>query len=123
MSNDLTKYEQEILEYWLRSKQSLRSIATVMRRSHSVLSKEIKKNGGSERKKYRADKAQKIYEKRKQQKRRGKLGMDKDLCEYVEGKLALQWSPEQIAGRLKEAPPKHLGGKYISQQKKKKWIL
>lgn len=122
MSNDLTKYDREMLEYWLRTKQSLRSIAVVMRRSHSVLSKEIRKNGGGERKKYRADKAQKVYEERKHQSRRGKLEMDEELCNYVEKRLAEEWSPEQIAGRLKKFPPEHLRGKYISHESIYYWI-
>ena len=121
MSNNLTYYERQKLEWLLRTSQSLRKIAVVMCRNVSILSREIKRNS-SGRKKYRADVAQKNFEERKEQKRRGKLDMDPELCKYVEEKLALQWSPEQISERLEEAPPEHLRGKYISHESIYHWI-
>ena len=116
MSNDLTNYERQMLEYWLRTKMSLRKIAKAMRRTHSVLSKEINKNGYGGRSKYRADIAQKNYEKRKHKQRTGKLDKYPELKEYVEEKLLLDWSPEQIAGRLKESPPEGLSDVSISPE-------
>ena len=116
MSNDLTNYEREMLQYWLRTKMSLRKIGKVMRRTHSVLSKEINKNGCGVRKKYRADVAQRIYKKRKHKQRMGKLDKCPNLKEYVESKLELDWSPEQIAGRLKDCPPAELVDKTISHE-------
>ena len=70
MSNDLTNYERQKLQCWFRTKMSLRDIAEIMRRTHSVLSKEINKNGGCDRTKYRADVAQRAFEKRRHKQRK-----------------------------------------------------
>lgn len=112
MSNELTFYERQRLEYWLRTKLSLRKIEKVMRRSHSILSREIRRNG-TDRKKYRADTAQRLHEKRKHGKHRGKLDKYPELKEYVTGKLKEEWSPDVIAGKLKQVAIK---GKTISHE-------
>lgn len=100
MSNELTFYERQKLEYLLRTKQSLRKISKVMRRTHTILSREIRRNGDS-RQKYRADTAQRLYEKRKHQKHKGKLDKHPELKAYVVEKLKDEWSPDVIAGKLK----------------------
>lgn len=64
MSNDFRFYERQMLEYWLRTKMSLRDIAKIMRRTHGALSKEITKNGSGDRKRYRAYTAQWMFERR-----------------------------------------------------------
>lgn len=115
MSNELTFYDRQMLQYWLRTKQSLRQIAKVMRRSHSALSKEINKNSNS-RDKYRADIAQKLCEKRKHKQRIGKINKYPLLKEYVEKKIRLDWSPEQISGRLKKHSPAKLKGITLSHE-------
>lgn len=107
MSNDLTNYERQMLQYWLRTKMSLRDIAKIMKRTHSVLSKEINKNGCGDRKKYRADVAQRNYEKRKHKQRKGKLDKYPELKECVVSGLKKEWSPDVIAGKLKVANKKY----------------
>jgi len=47
---------------------------------------------------------------------------DADLMTHVEAKLRTRWSPEQIAGRLELAPPKHLAGRSISHATIYRWI-
>lgn len=101
MSNDLKLYDREKLEYWLRTKQSLRSIARIMRRDHSVLVRELKRNGLGNRKKYRADTAQKLSEKRRFKQHKGKLDKYPELKEYVVEGLKKEWSPDVIAGTMK----------------------
>lgn len=101
MSNDLTFYDRQMLEYWLRTQMSLRDIGKAMRRAHSILSREIDRNGDGDRKKYRADTAQRRHEKRKRAKHKGKLDKYPELKEYVVNGLRSDWSPEEIAGRLK----------------------
>lgn len=103
MSNELNLYDRQKLQYWLRTKQSLRAIAKIMRKDHSVVSREIRRNG-SNRKKYRADAAQALADKRRHQRRRGKLDKHPELKAYVVNRLKDDWSPEEIAGRLKEFP-------------------
>lgn len=113
MSNELTFFERQKLQYWLRTRLSLRSIAKLLLRDHSVIIREIKRNS-SGRKKYRADIAQKLWEERKQKKRKGKLDKHPELKEYVEKRIEKDWSPEQIAGRLEES--KDLGDLKISHE-------
>lgn len=115
MSNNLTYYERMMLAYWLRTRLSLRKIGTLVGRDHTVLSREIRRNGGS-RKRYQPDRAEGAADKRRQKKRRGKLEMHPALKAYVLEKLQDEWSPEQIAGRLKEKPPPHLHGITISHE-------
>ena len=101
MSNNLKFYDRQKLEYWLRSKQSLREIAKIMRRDHSVLVRELKRNSDGDRKKYRADNAQRLFEQRVCKQHKGKLDKYPELKEYVAKKLQEDWSPDVIAGKLK----------------------
>ncbi len=100
MSNEFTYYERQRLEYWLRSKMSVRDIGKAMRRVHTIISREIRRNGIN-RKKYRADVAQKLFEKRKHRQHRGKLDKYPELKLLVEEGLKSEWSPDVIAGKLK----------------------
>lgn len=101
MSNDLKLYDREKLEYWLRTKQSLRAIARLMGRDHSVLVRELKRNAGGNRKRYRADVAQRAFEKRRYKQHKGKLDKYPELKERVLAGLKNEWSPDVIAGKLK----------------------
>lgn len=115
MSNELNLYDRQKLQYWLRTKQSLRAIAVVMHKDHTVLSREIRRNGG-DRKRYRADKAQSLADKRRHQRRRGKFEKYPELKEYVVTKLHKDWSPEEIAGRLKEVSKEETSGVMVSHE-------
>ena len=106
MSNNLTFYDRQKLEYWLKSKQSLRKLAVVMKRDHSVLVRELKRNSDGDRKKYRADTAQRLFEQRIFKQHRGKLAKYPELKNYVVEKLKEEWSPDVIAGKLKLAGKK-----------------
>lgn len=101
MSNDLKLWERQKLEYLLRTKQSIRAIAKIMRRDHSVLVRELKRNGIDGRKKYRSDVAQKLFEKRKHKQHKGKLDKYPELKECVVEGLKKEWSPDVIAGKMK----------------------
>jgi IS30 family transposase len=58
--------------------------------------------------------------------RRAHLGRPKTghgaLMRYVEAHLRRHWSPEQIAGRLHEVPPRELGGVRLSHTTIYRWI-
>lgn len=99
MSNELTFFDRQRLQFWLRTKMSLRKISKLILKDHSVIVREIQRNS-SGRVKYRADIAQQLCEERKIKKRKGKLEKYPKLKEYVETKLKDDWSPEQITGRL-----------------------
>lgn len=116
MSNELTWYERQMLEYWLRSQLSLRDIGKSMRRAHTILSREIRRNGTGERSRYRADTAQRLFERRKHKQHKGKLDKYPELKEYVAQGLKKEWSPDVIAGRLKDDRPIQLLGKSISHE-------
>lgn len=105
MSNELNLYDRQQLQYWLRTKQSLRAIAKIIRKNHSVVSREIRRNGG-DRVRYRADVAQALADKRRHRRRRCRLDKNLDLKEYVINRLKDDWSPEEIAGRLRQTPIK-----------------
>lgn len=100
MSNELTLYDRQKLQYWLRTKQSLRAIAKIMRKNHSVVSREISRNSCN-RKKYRADVAQALSDQRRHGRRRCKLDKYPELKANIVDRLKDDWSPEEIAGRLK----------------------
>lgn len=107
MSNNLTFYDRQMLEYWLRTKQSMRAIARLLKRDHTVLVRELKRNSAGDRKKYRADAAQRLFEKRSHRQHRSKLDKHPELKEYVAVGLKNEWSPDVIAGMLKTGKEKH----------------
>lgn len=102
MSNELNLYDRQKLQYWLRTRQSLRKIARLMRKDHSVLSREIRRNGSYGRRGYRADTAERLFLKRKHKQHKGKLDKYPELKEYVVAGLKKEWSPDVIAGKLKK---------------------
>jgi IS30 family transposase len=74
-------------------------IATELGRSKSTISREVKRNTGG--KGYSANDAQKQYNQRRKLCKRKLIFRNSELSRYVEERLKLQWSPEQIAGRAK----------------------
>jgi transposase, IS30 family len=108
MSNELKLYERQKLEYWLRTRQSLRAIARIIQRDHSVLVREVKRNANGDRKKYRADTAQRSADRRKCKQHKGKLEKYPELKEYVVEGLKKEWSPDVIAGKLKIEGCEHI---------------
>lgn len=116
MSNDLTFFERQKLQYWLRTQQSLRSIARIMRKDHSVVSREIRRNSSRGRKGYRADLAQKQADQRRHAQRRGKIERVPALKDYVVTRLQEDWSPEEIAGILNAETGQNTNGVTISHE-------
>lgn len=96
----LTLAEREEISRGLAEGKSLRSIATRLGRAPSTLSREIKRNGGQEG--YRANQADQSAWDRARRPKRCKLAKGGMLAHMVASKLQLEWSPEQIAGWLKQ---------------------
>ena len=116
MSNQLTFYEREKLEWLLKLKsQSIRAVSKVMRRDHSVIVREINRNS-SGRQKYKAKVAQKLNNKRIHKKHIGKIEKCPELKKYIEEMILDDWSPEEIAGTLREEPPEGLNGVTVSHE-------
>src|SRR5690606_9472347 len=99
----LTLAEREEISRGLVGGRSLRSIARALRRSPSTISREIARNGGSAP--YRAAKADKRAWQSALRPKSCKLALHAWLRQAVAAKLALQWSPQQIAGWLKWTHP------------------
>jgi len=88
---------------WVTAHQSARSIASMLGRSPSTVSREMSRNGGCDR--YRAALADENAWARSRCPKWCKLANSPRLRRAVAGKLRLDWSPEQIAGRLKRTHP------------------
>jgi IS30 family transposase len=97
----LTLAEREEISRAVAAGQSIRSIAAKLVRAPSTVSREIKRNGGLEG--YRASQADQRAWDRARRPKLCKLVMNRKLGEIIASKLQLQWSPEQIAGWLKQA--------------------
>ncbi len=84
-------------EYYLQGK-SFRKIAKLLGRSASTISREIRRNYYRMfvNYSYYPSTAQNKYERRRRFCHRGMFG-NEEVVEYIEEKLALTWSPEQIA--------------------------
>ncbi|MCF7769487.1 IS30 family transposase [Achromobacter pulmonis] len=97
----LSLAEREEISRGLVRGQSIRSIAIGLRRAPSTISREIKRNGGQSE--YPASQADQATWDRARRPKPCKLADNWRLAQLVAEKLALQWSPEQIAGWLKRA--------------------
>ena len=95
--------EREEISRGIAAGLSLRSIARTLGRSPSTVCREIERNGGWRA--YRAARADKLAWERALRPKRCRLACHGRLRWRVAQKLALQWSPQQIAGWLKRQYP------------------
>jgi len=95
--------EREEISRGLATGQSMRGIARGLRRSPSTISRELRRNGG--RQGYRANRADRSAFERALRPKPCRLALHGELRWRVARKLALQWSPEQISGWLKQEFP------------------
>ena len=102
-STSLLAAEREEISRGIASSASVRRIAEALRRAPSTVGREIARNGGRDR--YRAASAERHAEDAARRPQRCKLSVDDVLRDLVAGKLAEDWSPEQISGWLKMTYP------------------
>jgi len=95
--------EREEISRGVVAGQSCRTIAGRIGRAPSTVSREIAHNGGLDG--YRACQADRAAWDRARRPKPAKLATRPALRELVEAKLALRWSPQQIAGWLTRAYP------------------
>lgn len=114
MSN-LTFYERQMIESMLKNGAKVKSISIITGRDHSVVSREIGRNK-TEHFRYDARIAQEAADRRAKKTNKRKLMKYPQLLKYVSGQLKEGWSPEQIAGRMKNHPPPKLKGLYVSHE-------
>lgn len=102
----LTLYEREKIETYLRMKKKKRWISNRLGRDYSVIKREIKRNAGQYLP-YNALTAHALSQKRARKTNIRKLEKphNQKLKVWVEEKLEQDWSPEQIAGTLRDNPP------------------
>jgi len=100
----LTLSEREEISRGIVARRSIRSMASLLGRSPSTVSREVCRNGGYDR--YRAAVADEQAWIRARRPKRCKLANSPWLRRAVARKLKLNWSPEQIAGWLKRVHPR-----------------
>lgn len=99
----ITFTERKMIEKMLNQSMGIRAIGRALCRGHSTISEEIAKNKMSYESYYDAEIAQARHERRQLKKgNKKKLDRKQQLKEHVIKKLEEDWSPEQIAGELKE---------------------
>ncbi len=91
--------DREEISRGLAAGESLRSIGRRLGRAPSTICREVNSNGGSAR--YRAAVADYRAVLNRRRPKTSKLSASRVLREVVEDKLALKWSPFQIAGWLR----------------------
>jgi len=103
----ITFYERQQIEAYLRMKKKKKWIADKLARDYSIIKREIKRNSG-EYLPYKATDAQYFAERRARNTNKRKLLKPKNrkLKEFVDKRIKEDWSPEEIAGRLVEQPPR-----------------
>lgn len=95
--------EREEISRGIAAGLAIRTIARLLGRSPSTISREITRNGGKQA--YRATRADKKAWERALRPKRCRLACSEQLRWLVAQKLALQWSPQQIAGWLRREYP------------------
>jgi len=99
----LSLAEREEISRGIALELSMREIARRLGRSPSTISREVNRNGGLSH--YRANTADENTWDRARRPKLCCLAKNGTLREIVASKLALEWSPEQIAGWLKRTYP------------------
>ena len=93
----LTLEERYHIQVMRKQGNSLRSIAIGMGRSHSTLSRELRRNQGGRG--YRHKQADRLAFQRHRNKAKAKK-LTQETQDYIQEKIRLRWSPEQVCGRL-----------------------
>ena len=108
----LTAQERDLIAVWYGQRVSIRQIAKRLKRCHSSILREIKRNVWKDKKTkeeyYVSIHAQSVTEQRKSLAGRRESLKNPETCSYVLKKLREGWSPEQIAGRLKKSQGKSI---------------
>lgn len=104
---ELLAVEREQIMIGVARDESCRVIAGRLDRNHSVVSREIARNGGRES--YRAAAAQDRAERTRTRPKIRKLEMNPELHDEVVAGLALEWSPRQISECTRRHYPDDMG--------------
>jgi IS30 family transposase len=99
----LSMAEREEISRGVAAGEPCRQIAARLGRAPSTVSRELVRNGGGHH--YRAQASDAAAFRRAQRPKATKLVLEPRLRAVVEAKLALRWSPQQLAGWLPLADP------------------
>jgi IS30 family transposase len=102
-ARSLNSAQREEISRGLSAQMSLRQIARRICKAPSSISREVRRNGGTQR--YRASKADSDAWRRARRPKRCLLAREPRLCREVARGLKKCWSPQQIAQRLQEDFP------------------
>jgi len=118
----ITFYERQLIEVRVRGKWPVRQIARYLGRPHSTIVRELKRNSRPDGK-YLALYAETRANERKRKTNTRVLNKNPYLRRYVVQRIRDDhWSPEQVAGRLKDNPPPKFSGITISHEAIYQWI-
>lgn len=92
--------ERDRITEMMAERVSLRVIAAELGRSPATISREVKRNSSPSYKLYLSHRAHERAAKRKKESGRRPRLKDEKTASYVLEKLDIDWSPEQIAGRI-----------------------
>ena len=97
----LSVEEREEIQNGLWKKESVRSIAKRLGRSHSTIVREVNKNLPPQHRVYTPRLADERAQKKRKSRGRAERLKSETIRQYVISHLKERWSPEQIAGRMK----------------------
>ena len=107
----LAQEERFLIHHYLQEGCSLRKIAKILRRTHSTISREIRRNTG--KRGYRHKQADQ-FAKRRRREASSVPKMTQELWEMVEDHLVNKhWSPDQISGRFRRDGVVSVSAKWI----------
>jgi len=117
---DISFYERQKIELWIRFKQPYRQIGRRLGRDHTVISREVARNISRDGI-YRANEAEEKARRRERKTNQKIMDKNPHLRRFVIKKLRdEQLSPEQISGQLKRIRDKWLGS--VSYETIYQWI-
>ena len=101
----LSEDERILIADRRREKVAIRAIARELGRSPSTISREVRRNAHPGSGDYRPHAAQRRADARRSRPKPGKIGADPELRDFIQDRLTLRWSPEQICQALRETFP------------------
>lgn len=101
MQKHLNKEDRKTIDYCLKHLWSFTEIGKRIQRHKSVISREIKRNGGKENYRYGSAHKRYLYIRKQTKQHQKKIVKNTFLNKYIEKYLKKQYSPEQISGRIR----------------------
>lgn len=119
MAKHLTFEERQFLYRLKKKGKSNSEIAELMGRHRSTIGRELERNTGQRG--YRPQQAQRLADERRLASRRPHKMDNPEVHQYVEERLKMYWSPDQIAGRSRSDFPRSRW-RWLSRQTIYHWI-